>query len=129
MEDLNFTRDLGGAHLPGTWSSCEPEARSRWVFESADHDSAEVLYATWHHAVARSRAVLQTTLARRPELTQTYTPNGTDNRVSLRRLLVDMIEEYGRHTGQADLLREAIDGRVGEDPPGPAFPYHLSRPR
>ena len=37
----------------------------------------------------------------------------------MRRLLVDMIEEYGRHTGQADLIREAIDGRVGEDPPGP----------
>jgi hypothetical protein len=28
-----------------------------------------------------------------------------------------MIEEYGRHTGHADLLREAVDGRVGEDPP------------
>ncbi|WP_233514031.1 mycothiol transferase [Micromonospora craterilacus] len=28
-----------------------------------------------------------------------------------------MIEEYGRHTGHADLLREAVDGLVGEDPP------------
>jgi len=28
-----------------------------------------------------------------------------------------MIEECGRHTGRADLLREAVDGRVGEDPP------------
>jgi hypothetical protein len=36
---------------------------------------------------------------------------------SLRRLLCDLIEEYGRHTGHADLLREAVDGRVGEDPP------------
>ncbi|HYJ68102.1 MAG TPA: DUF664 domain-containing protein [Nocardioidaceae bacterium] len=34
-----------------------------------------------------------------------------------RRLLCDLIEEYGRHTGHADLLREAVDGRVGEDPP------------
>jgi len=32
-------------------------------------------------------------------------------------LLCDLIEEYGRHTGHADLLREAVDGRVGEDPP------------
>ena len=31
--------------------------------------------------------------------------------------LCDLIEEYGRHTGHADLLREAVDGRVGEDPP------------
>jgi hypothetical protein len=36
-----------------------------------------------------------------------------------------LIEEYGRHTGQADLLREAVDGRVGEDPPGPAVPFDL----
>jgi hypothetical protein len=28
-----------------------------------------------------------------------------------------MIEEYARHTGHADLLREAVDGLVGEDPP------------
>ncbi|QIS12876.1 DUF664 domain-containing protein [Nocardia arthritidis] len=37
--------------------------------------------------------------------------------ISLRRLVCDLIEEYGRHTGHADLLREAVDGRVGEDPP------------
>jgi len=34
-----------------------------------------------------------------------------------------MIEEYGRHTGRADMVREAVDGRVGEDPPGPPHPY------
>jgi hypothetical protein len=38
---------------------------------------------------------------------------------SLRRLLIDMIEEYARHTGHADVLREAVDGLVGEDPPRP----------
>jgi uncharacterized damage-inducible protein DinB len=36
------------------------------------------------------------------------------NPVSLRELLVHMIEEYARHNGHADLLRERIDGRVGE---------------
>jgi hypothetical protein len=36
---------------------------------------------------------------------------------SLRRLMFDLVEEYGRHTGHADLLRETVDGRVGEDPP------------
>ena len=36
---------------------------------------------------------------------------------SLRRLVCDLIEEYGRHTGHADLLREAVDGLTGEDPP------------
>ena len=42
-------------------------------------------------------------------------PDG--RRASLRRLLCDLVEEYGRHTGHADLLREAVDGRVGQDPP------------
>ena len=36
---------------------------------------------------------------------------------SLRRLVSDRIEEYGRHIGHADLLREAVDGVTGEDPP------------
>ena len=56
----------------------------------------------------------------------TYDDGG--NLLTLRRLLVDFIEEYGRHTGHADLLREAIDGRVGEDPPGPAIPFAMGPP-
>lgn len=43
------------------------------------------------------------------------TPEG--EHASLRRLLVDLIEEYARHVGHADLLRESVDGLVGEDPP------------
>ncbi|MFM9119081.1 MAG: DUF664 domain-containing protein, partial [Acidimicrobiaceae bacterium] len=39
-------------------------------------------------------------------------PNGDSP--SLRWILVHMIEEYARHNGHADLLREAIDGQVGE---------------
>lgn len=42
---------------------------------------------------------------------------GALGHLSLRRMLFDLLEEYGRHTGHADLLREAVDGRVGEDPP------------
>jgi Protein of unknown function (DUF664) len=34
--------------------------------------------------------------------------------VSLREVLVHMIEEYARHNGHADLLRERIDGHVGQ---------------
>jgi hypothetical protein len=36
---------------------------------------------------------------------------------SRRRLIIDMVEEYVRHTGHADLIRESIDGLVGEDAP------------
>jgi hypothetical protein len=37
-----------------------------------------------------------------------------DEPVSLRELLVHMIEEYARRNGHADLLRERIDGRIGQ---------------
>jgi Protein of unknown function (DUF664) len=37
-----------------------------------------------------------------------------DQEVSLREVLVHMIEEYARHCGHADFLRERIDGRVGQ---------------
>jgi hypothetical protein len=41
---------------------------------------------------------------------------------TLRYILLNMIEEYARHNGHADLIREAIDGLVGHDPP--LRPHH-----
>lgn len=51
-----------------------------------------------------------------------YTP--FDEPPSLRRVLADLIEEYARHVGHADLIREAVDGATGEDPPPnlPGYP-------
>jgi hypothetical protein len=76
------------------------------------------VWQQWHDAVERSRALVAEAIAdggldraKGHEFTGWGTP-------SLRRILVDMIEEYARHTGHADLIREAIDGRVGEDAPG-----------
>jgi uncharacterized damage-inducible protein DinB len=40
--------------------------------------------------------------------------DGDGQPISLRELLVHMIEEYARHNGHADLLRERIDGRIGQ---------------
>ncbi|WP_035937063.1 mycothiol transferase [Knoellia aerolata] len=116
MEDLNFTRDLAHEEVPAPWADVDAETRSEWAFESADRDSADTLYALWGSAAERSRRAVLAALG--PDgLGATYR-DGNGNEATLRRLLVDMIEEYGRHTGHADLLREAIDGRVGEDPPG-----------
>ncbi len=36
---------------------------------------------------------------------------------SLRYILLNMIEEYGRHNSHTDLIRESVDGLVGQDPP------------
>jgi hypothetical protein len=40
--------------------------------------------------------------------------NARDDDISLRWIMVHMIEEYARHNGHADLMRELIDGAVGE---------------
>jgi uncharacterized damage-inducible protein DinB len=37
-----------------------------------------------------------------------------DDTVSVRDILVHVVEEYARHAGHADLLRECIDGRTGQ---------------
>jgi hypothetical protein len=43
-------------------------------------------------------------------------------------MLIDVIEEYARRVGHADLIRESVDGLVGEDPPGKAIAYSLPQP-
>ncbi len=49
--------------------------------------------------------------------------------VALREVIVHMIEEYARHAGHADLLRERIDGRVGQLSPGGRPPVPPGCPR
>jgi ribosomal protein S3AE len=51
-------------------------------------------------------------LARYQDLSERLAKNG----IAIRELLVHRIEEYARHCGHADLLRECIDGRVGSEP-------------
>ena len=123
MEDLNFHRELARQELPRPWADVAAETRSEWVFSSADLDSPSTLRGLWRDAVLRSRTAIRAALERGGP-GSTYLCGGQES--TIRRLLVDMIEEYARHTGQADLLREAIDGRVGEDPPGPAVPFALT---
>ena len=113
VEAITFTWKLRGTS-PGTpWA----EHPHDWVFTSAADDPADRLYAYWDDEVRRSRARLADALAAGGlgQATDIAAPDGTH--ASLRRLLCDLIEEYGRHTGHADLLREAVDGRTGEDPP------------
>src|SRR5580693_8823708 len=72
----------------------------------------------WDDVVGRSRERLAAFLAANGDLGQPVHLSWPDGaHASLRRLLFDLLEEYARHTGHADLLREAIDGRTGEDPP------------
>jgi hypothetical protein len=117
VEDYYFTFKLRGEQPGAPWDLTAWDADEDWEFTSAAGDTPEQLYALWDGAVERSRASFATALAD-GGLAQLVYISGPDGRqASLRRLVCDMIEEYGRHTGHADLLREAVDGLTGEDPP------------
>ena len=103
--------------LGGPWPAVDWDGDPDWEFRSAADDAPDVLYGLWDAAVERSRARLAAALAREGGLGQRVAAHRDGEHASLRRLLTDLIEEYGRHTGHADLLREAVDGLAGEDPP------------
>jgi len=117
VEDYTFTTKLTGDPLGAPWNATDWDGTNDWEFASAANDTPEQLYTLWDGAVERSRAKLDEALADGglDHLVHMSGPDG--RRASLRRLVCDLIEEYGRHTGHADLLREAVDGLVGEDPP------------
>jgi hypothetical protein len=117
VEDEISTLKLTGEPVGAPWDRIAWGGEDDPEFASAAEDTPEELYALWDNAVARSRVRLTAAFAGGgpDQLVHMAGPDG--RRASLRRLLCDLIEEYGRHTGHADLLREAVDGRVGEDPP------------
>jgi hypothetical protein len=88
-----------------------------YQWDSAGRDSPEYLTELWRAAVRRSRKVVDEVLANGDLGTAGDFATETGEHASLRRFVADMIEEYARHVGHADLIREAIDGQVGEDPP------------
>jgi hypothetical protein len=122
VEDEKFTVWLSGAPLGEPWASLGgPPAgddADEWIFGSAADDSPEQLYALYDGAVQRSRQRLAVALSNGGLDQAVDIQWGDLGHLSLRRILFDLLEEYGRHTGHADLIREAVDGRVGEDPPG-----------
>ena len=117
VEDHTSTTKLHGQPPGPQWAVLEETEDEEWVFTSAAQDRPEELYALWDEAVQRSRDRLAAALAD-GGLDQPVHLSAPDGRhASLRRLLCDLVEEYGRHTGHADLLRVSVDGVVGEDPP------------
>jgi uncharacterized damage-inducible protein DinB len=117
VEDDYFTRRLHGRDPGPPWNAVDWDADADWEWQSAAEDTPEQLMTLWQGAVARSRSAVTEALAD-GGLHQPAHVRWPDGRVpSLRRMLIDMIEEYARHVGHADLIRESVDGLVGEDPP------------
>ncbi|WP_432924713.1 DinB family protein [Microbispora sp. CA-135349] len=103
-----FRRRLNGEDLDGIYySDDDPDGE----FDNVDTASAEEAFATWREEIKHARAA-EAACADLDVIARTPTRDGRHN--SLRWIMCHMIEEYARHNGHADLLRERIDGVTGE---------------
>ena len=105
-----FRRILAGLDAPPLYfSDAEPDGE--FTAAAADPDQVLDAAAKWRDEVAFAERFV----AEAPDLGLiSVGTNRVLGHVSLRWVLVHMIEEYARHAGHADLLRERIDGSVGE---------------
>ncbi len=101
-----FRRVLSGEQAPPRYYS--DENRDGDFDDVADADVAEA-FGYWRDECADARE----RVAAAPSLDVTGTGRQGET-YSLRWIMVHMIEEYARHNGHADLLRERIDGTVGD---------------
>jgi uncharacterized damage-inducible protein DinB len=113
VEDAWFSR-LDDLERPPPWDTVDWKADPDWEWHSAADDSPDQLRELWENSVERSRTLVAKALAEGGlgRLTVWKWPDGRSP--SLRWILCHMIEEYARHNGHADLLRESVDGETGE---------------
>jgi hypothetical protein len=103
-----FRLRLHGESLPLIYyTDAEPDLD----FDGAvgEEPVAAAAFTDWRREVARARDIVAAV-----SLDDTFVHPRTGETLSVRWLLLHMIEEYARHNGHADLLREAIDGQTGE---------------
>jgi uncharacterized damage-inducible protein DinB len=110
VEHSWFWERFAGHDEGEPWASVDWKADWDWDWHSAVDDRPDELRALLAENVARSReavagADLDAMSARSSRLGEHF---------SLRWIVLHMIEEYARHNGHADLLRESIDGATGE---------------
>lgn len=116
VEDEYFTHRLLGRDYPPPWDGVDWDADPDWEWRTGASDEPADVVTLWRTSVGRSRHAVEQVLAA-GGLDQLARFTASDGQSpNLRRILVDMIEEYSRHAGHADLIREAVDGLTGEDP-------------
>jgi uncharacterized damage-inducible protein DinB len=117
VEDQWFSVVLDGHPPAPPWDDVDWEADNDWDWHrAAGMDLADLLPA-YDEAVLRSDTAVAAALERggldaASVKVSRRTEPGTP--FSLRWILLHMIEEYARHNGHADLIRESIDGQVGD---------------
>ncbi|MFD5322803.1 DinB family protein [Streptomyces sp. NPDC127092] len=104
--ERGWFRDIvNGESTQSRWT---PPGSTDWADFDVDDADVDEAFAVWHDECARAREIV----ARAPSLD--VTASHGDETYSLRYVLAHMIEEYARHNGHADMLRERIDGTTGE---------------
>jgi uncharacterized damage-inducible protein DinB len=108
VERAWFRRRFAGNDLLPKRYQTEADPDGDFNGAVADPAVVEEAWAAWGEEVAFSEQFAQ-------EHDLDFEGHDSAGRpVSLRELLVHMIEEYARHNGHADLLRERVDGRIGQ---------------
>jgi len=107
--------DLAGGDLMPPFDTVDWKADGDWEWHSAKDDTPQELRALFDEAVRRADAIIDQSLASGGLDAESVRPNPrTGEPFSLRFILVHMIEEYARHNGHADLIRQSIDGQTGQ---------------
>ena len=97
------------------WDAVDWDADPDWEFHTANDDSPEELRRVMDDAVAQASRDIDEALTRGGLDHRAVTSSRHEGRqFTLRWILLRMIEEYARHNGHADLIRESIDGATGE---------------
>lgn len=113
VEDNWFGVVLLGRDYVEPWAGADWDADPDWELTSARDDSPEELFGLYDEAVAASERILDDALTERGLDRLSARRVGGVAPCNLRWILVHLIEEYARHNGHADLIREAVDGSVG----------------
>lgn len=113
VEDYWFGVVLAGRDPAPPWDDVDWDADGDWDWHVAAELDGATIRARWTDAVDRSRAVLTELLSEPGSLGRTFVTGGGTT-VSLRYVMVHLVEEYGRHAGHLDLIRQSVDGLVGE---------------
>ena len=114
VEEHWFSRMLHGRDRQPPWDTVDWAADPDWEWHTAAGDTPEQLHAMWSGAVSSSRELTAAALADGGLDGLARRAWDSGEAPSLRWILLHMIEEYARHNGHADLIRESIDGLTGE---------------
>lgn len=112
VEDNWFSVVLLGNEDAAPWLGVDWEGDPDWEFRTAADDSPEVLFGLLDDAIAASDRILDE-IGDNLDLRAQVVSRHTGEPFDLRWILVHMVEEYARHNGHADLIRESIDGVTG----------------